>query len=361
MEKEAKNILTNFLQAARFESPQEIPAACCISSVFICSRAEIPFNDYLYKPEVKLKVQCDFQDRFPGMMILPGIYPDFGCGIIEPSAFGCEIVQFENNPLSPKPMCAKFFQAKPEMDMIQKIIDAPLPDPTKDGFLPKVLEQYQYYWEHLDRKYIENYGYLDGFAFTMGPVETAALVMGYENFLLALLDMPETMHKLLAKTTEFILAWLEKQQEINGPLKRIYLFDHSPARVGPDHFKEFVFPYVSAVLDKFPRALKIYHICDKSIAHALGGIADMGIDMLFFAADLQEVKRAAGNRLALAGNLDPIDLIRHGTPEMIIKEGKERIKQAGGEKGGFILAPGGAFTDGTPDENIQAIIDAARS
>jgi hypothetical protein len=59
--------------------------------------------------------------------------------------------------------------------------------------MPRVLEHYRYFWKHLDRRYIDRYSYLEGFAFAMGPVETAALVVGYENFLMGLIDQPEAV------------------------------------------------------------------------------------------------------------------------------------------------------------------------
>jgi hypothetical protein len=85
--------------------------------------------------------------------------------------------------------------------------------------MPQVLEQYDYFRKHLDPRYVERYGYLDGFAFAMGPVETAALVVGYENFLVGLVDTPEEIHQLLDHMTRFTLRWLKTQEQVNGKLR----------------------------------------------------------------------------------------------------------------------------------------------
>lgn len=37
--------------------------------------------------------------------------------------------------------------------------------------------------------------------------------------------------QLLQRMTEFSIAWLKTQEKLNGRLKRIYLFDHMPARI----------------------------------------------------------------------------------------------------------------------------------
>jgi uroporphyrinogen decarboxylase len=249
-----------FLAAARRQRPPRVPVVSCISSQYICREAGVAMPDYLYDARVKLATQLAFQDAHPDLMLVPGIYPDFGCGVVEPSAFGCRLVQKEDNPLAPEPVCPQALSAEPGSRSIRDALDLPVPDPRRDGLLPRVLEQYRAFWDGLDRTYVERYGYLDGFAFAMGPVETAALVIGYENFLVGLVDFPREIHDLLERVTDFSVSWLRVQQSLNGTLQRIYLFDHTPARVSAEHFEEFVFPYLSRVLGEFPAAVRIYHI-----------------------------------------------------------------------------------------------------
>ncbi|MBN1836362.1 MAG: uroporphyrinogen decarboxylase family protein [Spirochaetales bacterium] len=354
----AGEVLEGFLRAARREAPGRVPVVFCISSQYICRRFGVSVRDYLYDPEVKLRVQCAYQDAYPQAMLIPGIYPDFGCGVVEPSAFGCRLVQREDNPLAPEPVCPQALHAQPGDRGIEDALELPLPRVPESGLMPQVLEQYRYFWKHLDRRYIDRYGYLEGFAFAMGPVETTALVVGYENFLMGLVDHPEAAHRLLGRATEFTLEWLRTQEKLNGTLRRIYLFDHTPARVGPAHFEEFVFPYLARVCREFASALKIYHICDRQIAHVLPRLPELGIDVLYFGADLAEVAAAAGGRASLMGNLSPIELLLRGTPEEVLGEARRCIETAGGMEGGFLLAPSGAFIPGTPEENIRAVLAA---
>ena len=356
----ATTVLEDFRRAVQREGPEKPPVVFCISSQYICRRWGVNVSEYLYDPQTKLRVQCAFQDAYPEMMLVPGIYPDFGCGVVEPSAFGCRLVQREDNPLAPEPRCPKALHAQPGNRGILEAPELRDPDPAKDGLLPKVLEQYEYFRKHLDAQYVERYGYLDGFAFAMGPVETAALVVGYENFLMGLVDTPKDIHQLPERMTRFTIHWLKIQEQVNGKLKRIYLFDHTTARVGLAHFEEFVFPYLVRVCLEFPSALKIYHICEPRIAHVLGRLGDLGIDVLYFAADIAEVKKAVGGKVCLMGYLSPIDLILPGSPEQIRAEARRCIGVAAEANGGYLLAPSGAFIPGTSPENIQAILDASR-
>jgi uroporphyrinogen decarboxylase len=349
-----------FVKAVRRDRPRHIPVAFCISSQYICRRFGVAVRDYLYDPATKLRVQCAFQDAHPEAMLVPGIYPDFGCGVVEPSAFGCRLVQREDNPLAPEPVCPQALLAQPGEQGIEEALKLEVPDLRKDGLMPAVLEHYRYFWKHLDRKYIDRYGYLEGFGFAMGPVETAALVVGYETFLMGLVDCPEAVHRLLSRTTDLTVGWLRAQERVNGALSRIYLFDHTPARVGPEHFEEFAFPYLAQVCGEFPSAIKIYHICDRGIAHVLPRLPDLGIDVLYFAADLTGVKQAVGDRVCLMGNLSPIEHFLQGTPEGVAAEARRCIDIAGDEEGGYVLAPSGAFIPGTAEENIRAAIAAVR-
>jgi uroporphyrinogen decarboxylase len=351
-------VLEGFVRAVRRESPRRIPVAFCISSQYICRRFGVAVKDYLYDPETKLRVQCAFQDAYPRAMLVPGIYPDFGCGVVEPSAFGCRLVQREDNPLAPEPVCPQAMHAQAGEGGIEAALALDLPDVRRDGLMPQVLEHYRYFWKHLDRKYIDRYGYLEGFAFAMGPVETAALVVGYESFLMGLVDAPQAVHRLLARTTELTVSWLRTQEKLNGTLRRIYLFDHTPARVGPAHFEEFVFPYLARVCGEFSSALRIYHICDRQIAHVLPRLPDLGIDVLYFAADIGEVKAAVGRRACLMGNLRPIEHFLQGSPESIRAAARSCVEAAADPQGGYVLAPSGAFIPGTPDQNIQALLQA---
>jgi uroporphyrinogen decarboxylase len=352
------DVLEGFVKAVRRERPRRIPVAFCISSQYICRRFGVAIKDYLYDPATKLRVQCAFQDTYPQAMIVPGIYPDFGCGVVEPSAFGCRLVQREDNPLAPEPVCPQALHAQAGEGGFEAALKLDMPDIRKDGLMPQVLEHYRYYWKHLDRRYIDRYGYLEGFAFAMGPVETAALVVGYENFLMGLVDHPEAVHRLLGRATELTVTWLRAQEKLNGALRRIYLFDHTPARVGPAHFEEFVFPYLASVCGEFSSAIKIYHICDRGIAHVLPRLPDLGIDVLYFAADIAEVKREVGSRVCLMGNLSPIEQFLQGSPEGVAAEAGRCIEIAADPEGGYLLAPSGAFIPGTPEENIRAVFTA---
>jgi uroporphyrinogen-III decarboxylase len=76
-------------------------------------------------------------------------------------------------------------------------------------------------------------------------------------------------------------------------------------------------------------------------------------------ASMAECKRAAHGKVALLGPVDPSGVMAQGTPALVMEKCREAI-QVLGAGGDFILGPGCALPATTPDENIAAMIEAAR-
>ena len=76
--------------------------------------------------------------------------------------------------------------------------------------------------------------------------------------------------------------------------------------------------------------------------------------------DLAEIKRLFGDDIGLMGNLHTTEQMLHGTPEDVARESRWCIDVAA-EGGGFILSTGDQCGRDTPDENIHAMIEAARA
>ena len=76
--------------------------------------------------------------------------------------------------------------------------------------------------------------------------------------------------------------------------------------------------------------------------------------------DLAELKRLYGKDIVLKGNLHTTKLLLHGRPEDVAAASRKAIDDAGAD-GGFILSTGDQCGRDTPDENLQAMIETARS
>jgi len=75
--------------------------------------------------------------------------------------------------------------------------------------------------------------------------------------------------------------------------------------------------------------------------------------------DLAEVKQKFGNKLSLMGNLSTT-LVTMGT-SADVREAARKAIDAAKEGGGFILSTGDECGPETPDDNIYAMVETART
>jgi uroporphyrinogen decarboxylase len=76
-------------------------------------------------------------------------------------------------------------------------------------------------------------------------------------------------------------------------------------------------------------------------------------------ADQQISKSATAGKATLLGPIDPSEVMANGTPELVMEKCNEALENLS-PGGGFILGPGCALPPNTPDENIDAMIEAAK-
>jgi uroporphyrinogen decarboxylase len=76
--------------------------------------------------------------------------------------------------------------------------------------------------------------------------------------------------------------------------------------------------------------------------------------------DLAELKRSFGHKLTLKGNLHTTEVLLRGRPEDVVAASRRAIDDAAAG-GRFILSTGDQCGRDTPDENLRAMIDTART
>ena len=76
-------------------------------------------------------------------------------------------------------------------------------------------------------------------------------------------------------------------------------------------------------------------------------------------ADMQVCKYASSGKATLLEPIDLSEILAASTPELVTEKCREVIEILA-PGGGFILGPGCALPSTTPDENIDALIEAAK-
>jgi len=85
----------------------------------------------------------------------------------------------------------------------------------------------------------------------------------------------------------------------------------------------------------------------------LPGIADLRVEVLDVdhMVDMAGTRRAVGSKVALAGNIDPVEVLR-GTPEGIAESMRRSYEAVGNP---FLVNAGCEIPAGTPAENLRAL------
>ena len=137
----------------------------------------------------------------------------------------------------------------------------------------------------------------------------------------------------------------------------------------PDFFKQVCFPAVKHAIDLATAASIPTHVhsCgpEKELVRIMAEETSLTvIDPLEMPpmgdCDLAEMKRLYGDRIVLKGNLHTTRTMLHGSADDVRRAAREAI-DAAGAGGRFILSTGDQCGRDTPDENLHALVETART
>lgn len=335
----------NILKAQRLEKIECVPIHFSDQLDFLGGWLGIDRQLYHLNAEIMLNAQIKFNERFSGTGILG---PNFGVAL-EASSFGAEIRFTKENPPWVIEVCKNYDDLADYVNHLKE------PNPLFHGLLPLFYQNYFYFQKITNNKVAPPMGVLASF-------DVASLLVGMENLCLAVKLDPETAHKLLSKINKFLINFIETKAKLFGvsDIEVIDIYGDNSAFLSRDDFKEFVLPYNKAIYDYFAndKSIKLYH-CDGEMDHLINLIPQMGCNCLYsFDAhtDLQKFVDQIRNEVCLIGNIDPIKVLRNGTVEDVKIESK-RLLEIGKKAKGFVLSTGGELANGTPEENIDALIE----
>lgn len=332
--------------AKRLGRPNGVPVHLSDQLNFLSGWLKLDCREYHLNPEVMLEAQLAFNRRFAGTGILG---PNFGVAI-EPSAFGAKVIFPPNDAPWVQPMIN-------DIDALPRFVeDLPLPDPRFSGYIPLLLSTYFYMRRRLGEAVAPPLGVL-------GPIDLASLLVGTTNLLTAIKVFPDVVHHFLEKLTTFLIEQIHVRAEVcRANIEEVAVYDDTAGYMSVPDFREFVVPYIRRIYQSTaPNAIHLFH-CDGPLGHVAELLPEMGVTVLYNFdphTDLTFFKEKIGRRTCLIGNVLPLDIMRNGTPEQVVKECQRQVR-IGAEGGSFVLGLGGELANGTPPENIDALLETAR-
>lgn len=191
-----------------------------------------------------------------------------------------------------------------------------------------------------------------------GPCAMGADLRGLNTLMLDFQDDPEFVDALFDFVVAMEIAFARAQVEAGADV--IGIGDAAASLIGPRRYEQFVLPHertLVAAVRAMGAGVRL-HICGNT-RKLLKGMGSLGADLvdLDFLSPMAEGRAAMGPDQTLLGNLDPVRLLRDGTPVQIHDELAACYRAAGSR---YIVGAGCEVPRGTPADHLEVLGEFAR-
>jgi MtaA/CmuA family methyltransferase len=188
-----------------------------------------------------------------------------------------------------------------------------------------------------------------------GPAAEAADLHGVENFLLDIMMEPEATQALMQRCAKTAIRFAKAQ--VAEGADTIGVGDAICSQLPPDLYREQVWPLQKELFEAIRSAggLVKVHICG-DITHLLPHLAELPIDILDldYKVDPVQARKAVGPKIVIAGRIDPVADVLHGTPQSIREAVLDSYAKLGDP---HMVMAGCEIPPGTPPENLKALCE----
>jgi hypothetical protein len=134
----------------------------------------------------------------------------------------------------------------------------------------------------------------------------------------------------------------------------------------PALLEEFFYPHLAALMDLLhSRGVRTLFHSDGDCSMALRRLIECGIDgfnPLEISAGMdprafRQMCEACGRRVALVGGIDAVDVLAHGTPDLVARETRELIDLFRREGNLIMASASGEIDNSMPTENVLAMYE----
>ncbi len=226
-----------------------------------------------------------------------------------------------------------------------------IPDPSAGARMTDRVRAADLFHRHLrGEKWIE--GWVEG------PCALAADLRGLNRLLTDFPDDPLFVSDLLDFCVETALRFARPQIEAGADV--IGVGDAAASLIGPRLYEEFIWKREKRLVEGIQGmgARVRLHICGRT-RRLLPAMGRLGCDLidLDYPAPLLAARSAMGPKQVLTGNIDPVSVLRHGTPEEI-RNRLEECRRAAAPN--WIVNAGCEVVRDTPLVNLEAMISFTR-
>jgi MtaA/CmuA family methyltransferase len=311
-----------------------------ITMMFACQQIEARYREYCTDYRVLVEAQIRTAEKFGFDYVNTMSDP-----AREAADCGAVVEYFENQPVA---------LVEDQALLADKMALAALKvsDPLAGGRMHNGIKAVALLKERIGKEKIIE-GWIEG------PIAEAADLRGINALMMDFYDDPTFVRDLFAFVVELELRFAKEQVTAGADV--IGIGDAAASLVGPRIYEEFVWPYEKKLIEGVHRlnAKVRLHICGNTRPHLEHmGRLDCEIVDLDYLAPMPEGREKMGPSQILLGNVNPVTILRNGTPAEVTGTIADCHQQAGPR---FIIGAGCEIPRDTPIANLQALCNYART
>ncbi len=311
-----------------------------ITMMFACSQIGARYRDYCTDYRVLVESQIRTAEKFGFDYVNTMSDP-----AREAADCGATVEYFDHQPVA-------LVEDKALLADKVKLASLKIPDPLGGGRMHNGIKALGLFKERLGAdKMIE--GWIEG------PMAEAADLRGINTVMLDFFDDPAFLRDLFAFVIEMELRFAKEQVKAGADV--IGIGDAAASLVGPQIYHEFIWPFEKKLIDGVHAlgAKTRLHICGNTrpLLEGMGRLGCAIVD-LDYLSPMSEGRRKMGPDQVLLGNVNPVLVLRNGTPKAVTEAVAACHRDTGPR---FIAGPGCEVPRDTPEANLRAFCDYAHS
>ncbi len=311
-----------------------------ITMMFACNQIGARYRDYCTDYRVLVEGQTRTAEKFGFDYVNTMSDP-----AREAADCGATVEYFDHQPVA-------LVEDKALLADKSKLASLKIPDPLGGGRMHNGIKALALFKERVgSEKVIE--GWVEG------PMAEAADLRGINTVMLDFFDDPGFVRDLFAFVIEMELRFAKEQVKAGADI--IGIGDAAASLVGPQIYNEFIWPFEKKLVDGI-HALGTrtrLHICGNTrpLLEGMGKLGCAIVD-LDYLSPMADGRRKMGPDQVLLGNVNPVLILRNGTPEMVTNTVAACHRDTGQR---FIAGPGCEVPKDTPEENLRAFCEYAHT
>jgi Uroporphyrinogen-III decarboxylase len=194
----------------------------------------------------------------------------------------------------------------------------------------------------------------------IGPFSLAGRLMGVSDALVNCYTEPDMVHKVMAKSTEFLVKYISAYKAIGA--NGVVMAEPLTGILSPALAEQFSEPYVKQIIDavQTDEFAIIYHNCGNSTISMIDSILRVGASAYHFgnSISMSEMMKHIPEDIIAMGNIDPASQFCNGTPESIREATLSLMGELYPKYPNFVISSGCDIPPKSPWENIDSFFKA---